>query len=103
VRAGKPDGDVTPWDEIRFPFDPALRGYDDLSSVPVRRLSGEGPEIEERYRCSAAGTFEVTLTVLSDGFSRSYRMARRTGERLSDADHTVDPHDSARGGFGLHP
>jgi molecular chaperone DnaK (HSP70) len=102
VRSGKPDGDVTPWDEIRFPFDPALRARDDLSLVPVRRLAGEGPEIEEHYRCTAAGTFEVTLTVLADGFTRSYRMARRSGE-LHDGEHTTDPHDLHRGAFGAHP
>ena len=40
------------------------------------RLDGPGPEIEERYHCTAAGTFEVTLAVLDDGFSRTFRIAR---------------------------
>jgi hypothetical protein len=76
LREGRPDGNLAPWDEIRFPFDPALRERGDLASVDVRRMEGEGPEIEERYRCTAAGTFEVTLAVLDDGFSRTYRIAR---------------------------
>jgi molecular chaperone DnaK (HSP70) len=78
LREGRPDGNLAPWDEIRFPFDPSLRGHGDLAAVDVRRLEGEGPEIEERYRCTAAGTFEVTLAVLDDGFSRTYRIARPT-------------------------
>ena len=76
LREGRPDGNLAPWDEIRFPFDPSLREHGDLAAVDVRRLDGEGPEIEERYQCTAAGTFEVTLAVLDDGFSRTYRIAR---------------------------
>jgi hypothetical protein len=76
IREGRPDAGVTPWDEIRFPFDPALRGRSDLAAVPVRRLPLEGPEVEERYRCNSSGIFEVTLAVLEDGFERSYRIAR---------------------------
>jgi molecular chaperone DnaK (HSP70) len=78
LREGRPDGNLAPWDEIRFPFDPTLREHGDLAAVDVRRLDAEGPEIEERYRCTAAGTFEVTLAVLDDGFSRTYRIARPT-------------------------
>jgi molecular chaperone DnaK len=78
LREGRPDGNLAPWDEIRFPFDPALRGRGDLAAVEVQRLEGEGPEIEERYHCTAAGTFEVTLAVLDDGFSRTFRIARPT-------------------------
>jgi molecular chaperone DnaK (HSP70) len=76
LREGRPDGNLAPWDEIRFPFDPALRERGDLASVSVQRLERPGPEIEERYRCTSAGTFEVTLAVLDDGFERTYRIAR---------------------------
>jgi molecular chaperone DnaK (HSP70) len=81
VRDGVPDEGLRPWDEIRFPFDPTLRSARDLKTVEVRRLPGEGPEIEERYRCTAAGTFEVTLAVLDDGFEQTYRIANRAGGR----------------------
>jgi molecular chaperone DnaK len=76
LREGRPDGNLAPWDEIRFPFDPALRERGDLAAVDVQRMEGQGPEIEERYECTAAGTFEVTLAVIEDGFSRTYRIAR---------------------------
>lgn len=74
----RPDGDIVPWDEIRFPFDPALRDSDALADAPVRRLEGTGPDVEEHYRCTAAGTLEVTITVLSDGYRQTYQVARRT-------------------------
>src|SRR5262249_38063902 len=31
-QSGQPHGDLAPWDEILFPFDPALRGPEDLPS-----------------------------------------------------------------------
>ncbi len=76
LRGGTPDGQVTPWDEIRFPFDPALRDFGDLRGVRVERLPGDGPLFEERYACTAAGMFEVTLTALADGWSRRYTIGR---------------------------
>jgi hypothetical protein len=76
IRGGRPDGDVTPWDEVRFPFDPALRQAGDLGRVPVVRHEGHLPEVEERYACTSAGTFEVTLAVLDDGYSQTFRMAK---------------------------
>jgi molecular chaperone DnaK (HSP70) len=79
LRAGTPDGQVTPWDEIRFPFDRHLRERGDLRDVPVQRLPGEGPLFEERYACTAAGMFEVTLTALDDGWSRRYTIGRHAG------------------------
>ncbi len=79
VRDGVPDGDLKPWDEIRFPFDPARRNGVDLRGVEVQRLGGPGPEIEERYRCTSGGIFEVTLAVLEDGYSRTYRIASHAG------------------------
>ncbi len=77
IREGRPDGDVTPWDEVRFAFDPALRDATDLGGVQVVRREGLAPEVEEQYRCTSAGIFEVTLSVLDDdGYSRTFRMAR---------------------------
>jgi hypothetical protein len=79
LRAGIPDGHVTPWDEIRFPYDRRLREVSEreLRGIPVERLEDEGPLVEERYACTASGTFEVTLTALEDGYARRYTLARR--------------------------
>jgi molecular chaperone DnaK len=76
IRDERPDGDVTPWEEIRFAFDPGLREAGDLAGVAVVRRDGDAPEVEERYRCTSAGIFEVTLSVLDEGYSRTFRMAR---------------------------
>jgi molecular chaperone DnaK len=78
LASGRPDGGVLPWEGISFPYDPALRDLESLGEVPVRRLDGEAPEVEERYSCSTHGIFEVTLTCLHDGYSRAYRIARPT-------------------------
>lgn len=83
IHQGRPDGNVRPWDEIRFPFDMTLRERTDLGAVPVTRLPGEGPVVEERYQCTASGTFEVTLAVLDDGFHRTYRIGRAGGAQAS--------------------
>lgn len=76
VVAGRPEGDVRPWEEILFPFDPELRRRADLGAVPVVRTVAEGPEVEERYACSAEGTIEVTVSDLTDGYSRTFRLVR---------------------------
>jgi len=74
LSGGRPDGDITPWDEVRFPFDPALRGRD-LTDEPVRRVDG-GSEVEERYVCSETGAVEVEVRTLADGYARRFRLAR---------------------------
>ena len=75
VQQGRPDGDVTPWDEVRFPFAPHLRERE-LPGQPVERQADEGPEVEERYVCLPTGAVEVTVRDLSDGFARCYQLGR---------------------------
>jgi molecular chaperone DnaK (HSP70) len=75
IESGRPEGNLAAWDEFLFPFDPSLRSAD-LSRVPVKRL-GEGPEVEEVYRCGADGTVEASLRVLDDGFERKVKLGRR--------------------------
>jgi molecular chaperone DnaK (HSP70) len=77
IEQGRPEGNLAMWDEVLFPFDPRLRSVRDLASVPVRRLDGDGPQVEETVRCDAAGELEVQLRVLDDGFSNTVRIARR--------------------------
>jgi len=72
---GRPDGDVTPWQDLKFPFLAPLRGAP-LDGAPVRRLEEPGPEVEEVYSCSDGGAVSVTIRVPSDGFSRTFRLGR---------------------------
>lgn len=74
---GRPAGDLTVWDDIRFSFDPSLQDHKDLAGVEVARLEG-GAEIEaeEGYRCDAGGSLTVTISNLTGGYHRSYRLGR---------------------------
>ncbi|HET7213547.1 MAG TPA: Hsp70 family protein [Terriglobia bacterium] len=74
---GRPAGDITIWDDIRFPFDPSLRDHAQLEQVPVDHLSnGHRSETEESYACDGSGAVTVTIANLPEGYDRSYRLGR---------------------------
>jgi molecular chaperone DnaK (HSP70) len=78
---GRPAGDLTVWDDVRFPFDPSLRAQKDLKPVEVARLGNGGAvEAEERYGCDAGGTVTVTISNLTAGYGRNYRLGRWAAE-----------------------
>jgi molecular chaperone DnaK (HSP70) len=71
---GQPAGDVTVWDEVQFPFDPALQ---DSNGVTVERSdAAQSQHIEERYSGDASGTVTVTITNMTAGYERQYRLGR---------------------------
>ena len=72
---GRPDGDVTPGQDVKFPFLSSLRGAG-LAGATVRRLDEPGPEVEEVFSCTDGGAVEVTIRVPSDGFSETFRLGR---------------------------
>ena len=76
LRDGRPDGDVTPYDPVFFPFDPALDDDGDLPRRPVLRRD-DGPDVEERYVITDGGAVEVTLTTRPERVSRTFRLERR--------------------------
>jgi molecular chaperone DnaK (HSP70) len=76
LRDGLPEGELLPWSEIRFPFDPALRRRTRLDAVPVTRLEAEGPWVEERWRLGAEGALELRLILPDEGFERRYHLPR---------------------------
>jgi len=76
---GRPDGDVTPYEPVLFPFDPALHDRDDLGGQPVGRWN-EGPDVEERYVVAPSGAVEVTLT--THDFERTFRLERHAAAGL---------------------
>lgn len=80
---GRPDGDVTPYDPVLFPFDPALYDRADLGRQPVGRWADErdGPDVEERYVIAPSGAVEVTLTTQPAGFERTFRLERCASAR----------------------
>jgi molecular chaperone DnaK (HSP70) len=72
--SGHPSGDIKPFADVLFPFDPGLRGQD-LSRVPIARTPIEGPEIEERYSISEYGSVELTIADKSSGYEQNYKIA----------------------------
>jgi len=72
---GQPAGDITPWDEIFFPFDPALQSKTGLSRLEVIRSDAFRQQlIEETYACNASGMIEVRIGELTTGFARKFRI-----------------------------
>ena len=74
---GRPCGDFTNWDEIRFPFDPALREAANLARLPVERSDSAASHwIEERFTTDASGAVLVTISNATAGYSFAYRLGR---------------------------
>ncbi len=71
----RPDGDVTPYDPVWFPFDPELHHEADLARRPVDRRD-DGPDVEERYVVTAGGAVEVTLTTRPAGLTKTFQLTR---------------------------
>ena len=79
-KAGEPRGDIVPFAEVLFPFDPSLRGAADLKSVPVRRRDG-GPMVEERYVIDSHGIVEVHIADLETGYEQTHAIQGSVGGR----------------------
>jgi molecular chaperone DnaK (HSP70) len=72
---GQPTGEITTWDEVRFPFDPSLNGKREWEKVPVKRLgTQEAVWVEEVYTCDHQGIVQVTLINHTTGLKRSFNI-----------------------------
>ena len=72
---GQPTGDLTVWNEIRFPFDPELSGKDGWEGTPVQRFAHPREvQAEEIYTCDSQGIVKVTLINHTTGFQKSYQL-----------------------------
>jgi len=79
---GQPDGDITPWDEVVFALDPALRLEPRLELLEVRRSDRiDEQEIEESYLCNAHGVIEVTITNRTAGYAQKCRLRVASAHR----------------------
>ncbi len=77
---GQPSGDITVWDEILFPFDPALADAK-LETTPVDHSDRAAiQQIEEQYACDAAGVVTVTIRNLTSHYGREYKLGRWSGK-----------------------
>lgn len=72
---GVPHGEVTLFHDVFFPFDARIRAAnDDLAGVPVLRMSGHGPLIQEEYAITPHGIVQVTITDLDTGYQRAFNV-----------------------------
>jgi molecular chaperone DnaK (HSP70) len=70
---GQPLGEITNWEQIRFPFDPRLQSDLDLSAYPVQRLADQSNLIiHEKYTCDASGNLQVRISADPTGFTRKF-------------------------------
>ncbi len=77
----QPSGDITVWDEILFPFDPALADSHAVEKVPVEHSwPASHQEIEEHYSCDAAGVVTVAIRNLTSHYGREFRLGRWSGK-----------------------
>ena len=74
---GAPSGEVALWDDIRFPFDPALASAPDLHTTAVAHSPEASSQlIEERYECDSGGSLTVTIANRTAAYSRTYCLGR---------------------------
>jgi molecular chaperone DnaK (HSP70) len=79
--AGQPSGDITVWDEILFPFDPALADMRALTGVVVEKSpAADEQEIEEHYSCDATGVVTVTIQNTVSHYGREFKLGRWSGK-----------------------
>jgi molecular chaperone DnaK (HSP70) len=71
----QPDGDMISWDEILFPFDPALADSSTLDQIEIQRWpDAQSVWVEETYQCDAEGIITVKMTNCTAGKDRTYRI-----------------------------
>jgi hypothetical protein len=77
---GRPVGETTDWDDIRFPFDPGLQDRADLAAVSVRRTPTTADfAVEETYTCDSSGNLAVAISNKSTGYEKRFRLGRWSG------------------------
>ncbi len=68
---GRPGGDLTPWQELRVPYDPTLSD-DGLDQRPIERDATVRGEIVETYTREPDGTITVEFASTATTLRRSY-------------------------------
>jgi molecular chaperone DnaK (HSP70) len=70
---GQPTGEIANWDQVQFPFDPALRQNSDLAAVQVAAFANTGGlRVRERYTCDSTGNLRVCISAEPSGYSREF-------------------------------
>ena len=70
---GQPSGDLTPWGDLYFPYDPALVDSHELDQLAAARCEGlTGEEIVETYEYGADGGVTISIENKTHGYRRRY-------------------------------
>ena len=76
-RAGAPEGDLSLFADVRFPFVAELQGEGiDLAAHRVSRLPALGTTIRERYELDPHGLVRLSLADETTGFEASFELRR---------------------------
>ncbi len=74
---GNPVGEISDWDDIRFPFDPTLQDRRDLEFVSVDRTPATASfVVEETYTCDSWGNLAVAIANKSTGYEKKFQLGR---------------------------
>jgi molecular chaperone DnaK (HSP70) len=71
---GEPVGELTPLDEVLFPYDPQLVNGDLREHAAQRTADLAGQEIVETYTCARDGRISVVIENRTRGYRREYRL-----------------------------
>jgi molecular chaperone DnaK (HSP70) len=76
---GQPTGEITNWDQVRFPFDPQLQNQPDITVHPVHRLAEQKDlTIREEYTCDSSGCLRVKISAQPSGYAREFSIGQST-------------------------
>jgi molecular chaperone DnaK (HSP70) len=74
---GQPIGEIANWEQIQFPFDPALWNCTDLAAEAIRPLTNpNGLTVREEYTCDASGNLKVKISTDPYGNAREYSIGQ---------------------------
>jgi len=74
-KAGEPEGDISIWQNLYFPYDPVLADRKNLAGIPIeRRHDLSSQEVRETYVYDAAGIIRVEIENCTGDYRRSYRL-----------------------------
>ena len=78
--AGEPEGDITVWRDIYFPYDPGLADQKNLKGVPITvcpDLSSQ--EVVETYDYDTQGIVHVDIENRTSGYRKQFRLTPGNG------------------------
>jgi hypothetical protein len=74
-RSGEPEGDISIWKNIYFPYDPGLADRKNLGAIAIENRSDlSSQEIVETYEYDPAGIIRVEIENRTSGYHRTYRL-----------------------------